>query len=338
MKIECNEFVLPFRDGWSSHASHFTVLPDGRIFCVFFYGSGEGHDDVRIWGSMREPGIPGKWSEPIPLTPDDGVPHWNPVLLERSDGAIVLYYKVGRPISAWRTYFIVSTDDCASWSEPCELVPGDNSGGRGPVRNKIITLADGTLLAPGSTEGPEWKCFIDRSTDNGESWNRSDDLCIPRTRFTVPMTPKLDRATGQSVGRGIIQPTLWEDERGVHTLMRSSEERIYRSDSADGGISWSAPYSTELPSNNSAIDVEKLPDGRLVLAYNPVGKNWGTRTPLSLSLSTDGGDTWQHLTHLVTGTAKHAFAYPALKYAQGALHITFTWCRQSIVYMRLYDL
>lgn len=91
MRIACNEFVLPFRAGWSSRASHFTVLPDGRIFCVFFYGSGEGHDDVRIWGSRREPGIPGRWSEPIPLTPDDGVPHWNPVLFERNDGSIILF-------------------------------------------------------------------------------------------------------------------------------------------------------------------------------------------------------------------------------------------------------
>lgn len=207
MRIACNEFVLPFRAGWSSHASHFTVLPDGRIFCVFFYGSGEGHDDVRIWGSMREPGIPGRWSEPIPLTPDDGVPHWNPVLFERNDGAIILFYKVGRSIAAWRTFFLVSTDGCTSWSEPRELVPGDISGGRGPVRNKAIYLTDGTILAPGSTEGDEWRCFIDRSTNNGETWARSANLCVPRARLAIPMPVKLDRATGAPVARGIIQPT-----------------------------------------------------------------------------------------------------------------------------------
>lgn len=338
MRIECNEFVLPIREGWSSHASHLTVLPDGRVFCVFFYGSGEGNNDVRIWGAMREPGIPGKWNDPVPLTPDDGLPHWNPVLFTRNDGTVILFYKVGRTIPGWRTWCIESSDGCLTWSEPREMIPGDDSGGRGPVRNKAIYLADGTILAPGSTEGDTWRCFIDRSTDNGRSWTRSDDLCIPHTRLAVPIAVKIDRGTGKPVGRGIIQPTLWADEKGVHALMRSSEERIYRSDSIDGGITWCDPYSTELPSNNSAIDVERLPDGRLVLAYNPVGKNWGLRSPLSLSISSDNGESWQHLTHLVTGTVKHAFAYPALIYAQDALHLTFTWCRQSVVYMRLCDI
>lgn len=338
MHIECNEFVLPLQDGWSSHASHFEVLSDGRILCVFFYGSGEGNDDVRIWGALREVGIPGRWSDPFPISPDDGVPHWNPVLLTLNDGTLRLFYKVGRTIPGWQTYYQDSTDGCITWSEPRELIQGDTSGGRGPVRNKAIYLSDGSLLAPGSTEGDEWRCFIDRSSDGGRTWTRSSDLCIPAERLAVPIAIKIDRGTGKPVGRGLIQPTLWEDSRGVHALMRSSEERIYRSDSQDGGVSWCPPYPTELPNNNSAIDVERLPDGRLILAYNPVGKNWGRRTPLSLAVSEDDGDSWQHLTHLATGNVKHAFAYPALRYVDGALHVTYTWCRRSVVYMRLSDI
>lgn len=39
-------------------------------------------------------------------------------------------------------------------------------------------------------------------------------------------------------GRGVIQPTLWaDDENHIHMLLRSTEGKIYRSDSADGGIS-----------------------------------------------------------------------------------------------------
>lgn len=338
MRIESHEFVFPIREGWSGHASHFTVLPDGRVFCVFFYGSYEGNDDVRIWGAMREPGVPGKWSEPVPLTPDDGIPHWNPVLFARRDGTVVLFYKVGKTIPAWRTFCIESSDGCATWSEPREMVPGDESGGRGPVRNKAIYLSDDTVLAPGSTEGDEWKCFIDRSTDGGLTWIRSEDLRIPQTRYAIPMPIKYDRNTGKPVGRGVIQPTLWEDARGVHALMRSSEERIYRSDSTDGGITWCPPYSTELPNNNSGIDLACLPDGRLVLACNPIGKNWGGRSPLSLLISEDGGASWRHLTHLETGSGKYGYAYPAIRYADGALHITYTWCRQTIAYVRLTDI
>ncbi len=156
MKILANEFVLPLKAGRSCHASSFIVLPDGGIYAVYFCGTGEGHDDVRIFGSMRKPGVVANWSEPTPITPDDGLPHWNPVLLPLDDGTVILFYKVGKRIPTWQTYYCVSTDGCRTWSDPVEMVPG-NIGGRGPVRNKCVTLSDGTILAPGSTELDDWR-------------------------------------------------------------------------------------------------------------------------------------------------------------------------------------
>ena len=38
MKLLANEFILPFVEGMSCHASHFVLLRDRRVFCVFFYG------------------------------------------------------------------------------------------------------------------------------------------------------------------------------------------------------------------------------------------------------------------------------------------------------------
>ena len=37
--------------------------------------------------------------------------HWNPVLRRGDDGRIVLYFKVGRKIDIWKTYFCESRDD-----------------------------------------------------------------------------------------------------------------------------------------------------------------------------------------------------------------------------------
>jgi len=86
-------------------------------------------------------------------------------------------------------------------------------------------------------------------------------------------------------GKGVIQPTLWESEPGkVHMLLRSTESKIYRSDSSDGGKTWCTAYPTELPNNNSGIDLTRLQNGNLVLAYNPVEKDWGARTPLGETL------------------------------------------------------
>ena len=317
MKILANEFVLPLKAGRSCHASNFIVLPDGAIYAVYFCGTHEGHPDVRIFGSRREPGIVANWSEPVPITPDDGIPHWNPVLLPLDDGTVILYYRVGPRIPTWQTYYCVSTDGCRTWSEPVEMFPG-NIGGRGPVRNKCIVLSDGTILACGSTELDDWRCFFDRSCDGGRTWERTEDVLIP----------------GDCVyRRGIIQPTAWEDKAGVHALLRSSEGYIYRTDSTDFGRTWCTAYPTSLPNNNSGIDLDRAEDGRLYLAYNPVCENWGARTPLSLAVSSDDGATWEHFTHVITENLPDGFSYPAIRCDGGKLHLTYTWNRETIAYM-----
>ncbi len=321
MKILANEFVYPLSKKLSSHASNLIVLPDESVYVVFFGGTGEGHDDVRIYGSRRNPGVVGCWEDPAPITPDDGLPHWNPVLLPCPDGTVKLFYKVGRRIPTWQTYVCTSTDNCRTWSEPAEMIPGD-VGGRGPVRNKPVTLSDGTILACGSTELDDWRCFFDLSRDGGETWERTGDIVIP----------------GEPVFRkGVIQPTAWEDKTGVHALLRSTEGFVYRTDSRDGGKTWSDAYATSLPNNNSGIDVAQTDDGRLILAYNPVGANWGARTPLSLAVSEDGGETWEHLTHVVTDNLPAGFSYPAIRWAKGKIHLTYTWNRETIAYVSLCD-
>jgi predicted neuraminidase len=65
--------------------------------------------------------------------------------------------------------------------------------------------------------------------------------------------------------------------------------QVWRADSMDGGKTWTKPYRTSLPNNNSGLDVAKLPSGTLVLAYNPTTEN---RFPLQVAISEDNGATW----------------------------------------------
>ncbi|KIL41460.1 neuraminidase (sialidase) [Gordoniibacillus kamchatkensis] len=316
----------------SCHASHLALLPNGDVLAVWFGGSREGADDVAIWCSRRENG---KWGIPFVVADEPELPHWNPVLFARPDGTLLLFYKVGRQIKSWYTKWMVSSDLGRTWTRPVELVDGDR-GGRGPVRNKLLVLSDGTWLAPASSEDGMWKAFVDVSTDQGKSWARSEDIEI--TSFMQAAEQKGQSGIPVSeqsfAGRGVIQPTLWESKPGtVHMMLRSSEGRIYRSDSTDYGKTWCAAYATDLPNNNSGIDVAKTADGSLVLIYNPVGINWGPRSPLVLRVSKNNGATWGEQFVLEDGAGE--YSYPAILADGDDICLTYTWRRENIAFCKL---
>lgn len=324
------EFVMAKLPTAFCHASTITVLPQGGYMCCWFGGTREGEADVAVYGSRR---LKDGWSEPVKLA--DGVEaNWNPVLFYRQDGALQLFYKQGQKIAAWRTFVRLSKDDGASWSEPVELVAGDVSGGRGPVRNKPIRLNNGRVLAGASTEHGIWQAFADISDDDGVTWRKSEAVTIANLQYQAgEKTAESNIAvSAQSFyGRGVIQPSLWEDDNGmVHMLLRSSEGFVYRSDSRDGGESWSHAYPLSLPNNNSGLDLVRAPfDGELYLLCNPVAANWGLRSPMSLFKSTDNGCTWTKLYDLAVEA--NEFSYPALIADEVGLTATFTWKRENIV-------
>jgi predicted neuraminidase len=108
------------------HASTL-VLVKNKLFSAWFGGTKEGHSDTKIWLSVRdlaESEI--SWSKPYPVAAEEGLAHWNPVLLFVPEAqTILLFYKVGSPISSWYSKIIESKDDGNTWSAPRELVPGD---------------------------------------------------------------------------------------------------------------------------------------------------------------------------------------------------------------------
>jgi predicted neuraminidase len=299
------------------HASTMTSLRGGGFLIAWFAGTEEKNDDVSIWVAD---GSPGKWSPPRVAAKLRHDAHWNPVLFNTPDGIIYLFFKVGKEIDNWETWVQHSSDDGKTWSKAVELVANDQ-GGRGPVRNQPIVLSDGSWLAPSSIEHREvWNAFTDRSTDNGISWKKSDTLQIDRSKIT---------------GSGIIQPALWESRPGhVHMLLRSSTGRICRSDSEDYGQTWSAVYTTDLPNNNSGIDVAHISGDTIALIYNPVSENWGDRYPISIAVSTDNGTTWPTKFDIEKGSGDDELSYPDLMYNNGYLIACYTWNRKNIAFWK----
>ncbi|MDP4286119.1 MAG: sialidase family protein [Bacteroidota bacterium] len=296
------------------HASTIIHLPDGSFLAAWFGGTEEKNDDVAIWMTK---GKPGHWESPFEVAKINNDPHWNPVLFRAPDGRIHLFFKVGKEIPKWETWTKTSDDEGKSWSEAKELVKNDH-GGRGPVRNKMIVLSNGTWLAGASNELGLWNSFFDRSDDHGKTWQATPYLTIDRTEIK---------------GKGTIQPTLWESAPGqVHALLRSSAGIICRSDSKDYGKTWSPIYKTSLPNPNSGIDVAKMPDGTLILAYNPTGKDWGSRGKLALAISFDNGKTWPKKIDLENGNVDDEYSYPAIISFGDSIAVTYTWNRKKIAF------
>lgn len=293
----------------TSHASTLVETADGKIMVAWFGGTEEGNPDVGIWYAIFD-GT--DWTPPQPIVKVEETAHWNPVLFKDEKDVIHLFFKVGKDETQWATWWMSSTDNALTWSEASVLVPGD-IGGRGPVKNKAIVLADGRWCAPASTETELWESFVDFSSDGGQSWQRSPDFPLNRKVFS---------------GEGTIQPTVWESEPGhIHTLLRSTCGAMLRSDSTDNGATWSDIYDSGLPNNNSGADLLKLDDGRLLLVFNPVAENLGGRTPLSLGISDDNGESWFILAHLEDAPAetKRRFSYPAIVESSEGVAISYTY-------------
>ncbi|TDC24777.1 neuraminidase (sialidase) [Streptomyces sp. 8K308] len=346
---------------WTQCHASTVARAHGRTVVAWFAGTHEGTEDNRIRIAVADDAAGGPaaarpgagWEGPA-TTLDTGrrAAHWNPVLAPGPDGALWLFCKVGARISEWVTLVTRSHDGGLSWEPARELVPGDRSGGRGPVRNQPLATPDGRWLAPGSTERwgrpPRWQPFVDVSEDHGATWHRA----------TIPT----DHAT--LTGAGHIQPALWWGRGGPVALLRSTEGRAHRATSADGGRGWTPARPTGLPNNNSGLAALALPSGRVVCVHNPGAEPWGSRCPLVLSCSDDDGLTWRQVTVVddgatpvdpavprslpATGVPGFApadtgvrtsgaaeYSYPFAVLADDHLLITYTWQRRGIVLARL---
>ncbi|HML47512.1 MAG TPA: exo-alpha-sialidase [Clostridia bacterium] len=314
---------IPTKNG---HASTIARV-NGETWMAWFGGTEESKPDVDIYGAVR--GEDG-WSKPFLLAQEDGIPHWNPVFYAEGE-RVTLFYKVGHTIPQWVTRVLRSEDGGKTFSPPVACVPGD-VGGRGPVRNKPIRLKSGRILAPASIETPErWDAFVDISDDSLQSFHQSAFVPLRRKSEIAADFPESAFAVH---GKGVIQPTLWQSvDQSVHMFLRSTEGFILRSDSFDEGETWSPAVSTGLPNNNSGIDLSKLADGRIALVLNPVHGNWAPRSPLSLYVSEDDGNTFRSVMHLEVNAGE--YSYPAILSEGRTLYVSYTWKRLKMAYWEI---
>lgn len=312
-------FINPNPPYRSCHASTIAETTEGELVAAWFGGTRERNPDVGIWVGRYEKGA---WQEAKEVANgvwSDGkrYPTWNPVLFQPSNGSLQLFYKVGPSPSEWWGMVMTSTDGGRTWSEPRQLPEGI----LGPIKNKPVELADGTWLAPSSTEGHGWHVHFERSIDQGKTW----ELVGPVERNGIDS----------------IQPSiLFHDDSVLQALCRTRSGFESTTWSYDGGETWTPMERTELPNPGSGTDAVTLKDGRQLLVYNhstpPTERpSKGVRYPLDVALSSDGVH-WDRVLTLESVPRGAGYAYPAvIQTSDGLVHITYTWDRDRIKHVVL---
>ena len=306
-----SEFLYDKAPFPSVHASTIVETRDGLV-AAMFGGAREGAPDVGIWVARH---VKGAWTPPVEVATGvqpDGTRHpcWNPVLFEMPDRSLALFYKVGPDPRNWWGVVRSSTDAGRTWSEARRLPDGV----LGPIKNKPVRLADGTIISPSSSESNDkpslWRVHFERSTDSGRTWT------IVRPALAGANAPELHG----------IQPSVLVYPGGkLQAVGRTRSGRVFQTWSEDNGVTWTPLSLTALPNPSSGTDASTLRDGRQLLVYNHTPKG---RTPLNIALSRDG-TTWDAA--LVLESEPGEYSYPAvIQGADGKVHVTYTWHRQRV--------
>ena len=297
------------------HASTIAETPNGLV-AAWFAGTREKHTDVGIRLSRL---VEGKRTASIEVADgsegeDKEYPCWNPVLFQPKKGPLMLFYKVGPTPSRWWGVLLVSENNGRTWGNRRKLGRDDKIGHLiGPVKNKPVQLADGTILCPSSTEHKGWRVHFEATQDFGKTW-------------------KVIGPINDGKEFGAIQPSVltYADGR-MQVMCRSQQKVVTQSESNDGGKTWGKMNASILPNPNAGTDAVTLKDGRQLIVYNHTTR--GLRFPsgrnmLNVAISSDGKN-WKPV--LTLERAKGEYSYPAVIQAKdGKVHITYTYLRQSV--------
>jgi len=326
-EITIERLFGPEIPGRYKHPPSITELDNGDLFVVYYGGEGEYAGDTAVFGSRRAKGST-TWTRPeiIADTPDRS--EGNAVIWQAPDGLVWLFYitNYGPTWSTSRIKYKLSRDRAATWTDSDVLAFELGS----MVRGRPIVLHDGDYLLPVYHETGEDRELTAADTTSyflryhpaTKTWTESAHIVSANGNLQpAPVEITKDYLVAYCRPGGDFEP--------------DPKRFVIRSESRDGGRTWSKGTDTEFPNPNSAVDFIKLQNGHLMLVNNDT--NLGDRMPLTVAISTDGGKTFPHRRHVVHIPGDTA-AYPvAIQTRDGKIHIVYTSEERTVVNRAIFE-
>ena len=126
--------------------------------------------------------------------------------------------------------------------------------------NNLIQLESGRIVVPFSTLDLEQKgsTFVSStvySDDDGLTWHASNDIAVVSDE--------------EHVESGAVEPVIVETAPNtLLMIIRTVLNRFYYAVSRDGGKSWTQAEPTAITSSNAPAVLQKMPDGKILMAWN----------------------------------------------------------------------
>ncbi|MCB9766698.1 MAG: exo-alpha-sialidase [Candidatus Omnitrophica bacterium] len=298
--------------GIYKHPASITELENGDLYIAYYGGSGEYEDDTAVYGSRLKQGET-EWSFPEVIADTPGRGEGNPVVWQAPDGVVWLFY-VNRYGDTWsnaRVKAKISKDGARTWSDSFMFSMEEGS----MVKGAPIVLNNGDYLLPmyhetgediNKTVASTTSYFMRYSPQTGE-WTESNRIASPMGNLQAEVAQISDDYLVCYIRRG-------------GDFLPTDDGWLLRSESRDGGHTWTEAKQTEFKNPNSAVAFLRLQNGHLMLIFND---DMNVRTPLRVAVSTDDDETYPYARNVIGGDNTYAYPY-AIQTKDGKIHIVCT--------------
>ena len=321
------EFIGFAPEGGIVHVGSMCELSDGRVAASWYSGSRVGAKDVAIYLTVSDLSKGTPWDKPRMIVNREIASKelnryvkkvGNSIIFTDSEERLWLIYTT-ITIGGWACSSLnvkVSIDRGITWTQSERLCLNPFLNFSALVRNKPLHMKGRRILLPIYHEFlgkfPETLHIIE---------DRPDQSCIWKK---VRMGRKRD----------YIQPAaIPVDSNSVAAFLRSclEDRAIAMTITEDRGLSWSQPVALDLPNPNSGLDVLRLPNKEILIAFNDSRHD---RDNLRLAVSSDEGATWTRIA-TIENTFGERYSYPYMILARdGNVHLLYTWRNERMKHVQ----